>query len=126
VRSNRLQATPLADRYRAAATSLITAALGDTFAYNRLAKLTDTFGHRLSGSKSLEDAIDWILAEMKRDGLENVRGEKAMVPHWVRGQESAMLVSPRPYKLHMLGLGRSVGTPRNGITAPVLVVSSFD
>ena len=83
----------LADRYRTAATSLITAALADTAAYNRLAKLTDTFGHRLSGSASLEAAIDWILAEMKRDGLQNVRGEKAMVPHWVRGQESAVLVS---------------------------------
>lgn len=63
---------------------------------------------------------------MKRDGLDNVRGEKAMVPHWVRGEESAMLVSPRPYRLHMLGLGRSVGTPSGGITGKVLVVGSFD
>jgi carboxypeptidase Q len=118
--------TPLADRYRQNATRLLTAALADTFAFNRLAKLTDTFGHRLSGSKSLESAIDWILAEMKRDGLQNVRGEKAMVPHWVRGEESATLVNPRPYRLHMLGLGRSVGTPPSGITASVLVVSSFD
>jgi len=37
-----------------------------------------------------------------------------------------MLVTPRPYRLHMLGLGRSVGTPKGGITAPVLVVASFD
>jgi len=118
--------TPIADRYRANATRLIAGALADSAAYSRLARLTDTFGHRLSGSASLESAIDWILAEMKRDGLENVRGEKAMVPHWVRGEESAMLVSPRPYRLHMLGLGRSVGTPAGGITAPVLVVGSFD
>jgi carboxypeptidase Q len=121
-----LSPTPIADRYRASATRLLTAALSDSSAYNRLARLTDTFGHRLSGSASLEAAIDWILAEMKRDGLDNVRGEKAMVPHWVRGEESAMLLSPRPYKLHMLGLGRSVGTPAAGITAPVLVVGSFD
>lgn len=119
-------ATPVADRYRTNATRLIAAALADSAAYNRLARLTDTFGHRLSGSASLEAAIDWILGEMKRDGLENVRGEKAMVPHWVRGEESAMLVSPRPYRLHMLGLGRSVGTPAGGVTAPVLVVGSFD
>jgi carboxypeptidase Q len=118
--------TPTADRYRATATRLIAAALADSAAYNRLAHLTDTFGHRLSGSASLEAAIDWILAEMKRDGLQNVRGEKTMVPHWVRGDESAVLVSPRPYRLHMLGLGRSVGTPAAGITAPVLVVGSFD
>ncbi|HEY4954725.1 MAG TPA: M20/M25/M40 family metallo-hydrolase [Gemmatimonadaceae bacterium] len=119
-------ATPLADRYRPAATRLLAAALSDSSAYNRLARLTDTFGHRLSGSASLEAAIDWILAEMKRDGLENVRGERAMVPHWVRGEESATLVSPRPYRLHMLGLGRSVGTAPRGITAAVMVVGSFD
>ncbi len=119
-------ATPLADRYRANATRLLTAALSDSSAYSRLARLSDTFGHRLSGSSSLEAAIDWILAEMKRDGLQNVRGEKVMVPRWVRGEESATLVSPRRYKLHMLGLGRSVGTPRTGITAAVLVVGSFD
>lgn len=118
--------TPIADRYRANATRLIAAALADSAAYSRLARLTDTFGHRLSGSASLESAIDWILAEMKRDGLQNVRGERAMVPHWVRGNESAVLVSPRSYRLHMLGLGRSVGTPAAGITAPVLVVGSFD
>ncbi len=118
--------TPIADRYRANATRLIAAALADSAAYNRLARLTDTFGHRLSGSASLEAALDWILAEMKRDGLQNVRGEKAMVPHWVRGNESAVLVSPTSYHLQMLGLGRSVGTPVAGITAPVLVVGSFD
>ena len=96
-------ATPLADRYRADATRLLTTALADSSAYNRLARLTDTFGHRLSGSASLEAAIDWILAEMKRDGLQNVRGEKAMVPHWVRGEESAVLVRPRPYRASYAG-----------------------
>ena len=112
--------------YRAAADSLIDAALKDSAAWNRLAKLTDTFGHRLSGSRSLEGAIDWALAEMKRDWLDNVRGEPAMVPHWVRGEESLDLVSPRRAPLRMLGLGGSIGTPKKGITAPVMVVGSFD
>jgi len=119
-------ATPIADSYRAVAQRIISGALADSTAWNRTAELTDTFGHRLSGSKALEDALDWILAQMRRDGLENVRGEPVTVPHWVRGEESATLVSPRRVKLHMLGLGRSVGTPANGITAPVLVVTSYD
>lgn len=112
------QSTP-ADR-------LISAALADSAAWNRLAQLTDRFGPRLSGSRNLEDAIDWILAEMKRDGLENVRGEPVMVPHWVRGEESAELTRPRRARLEVLGLGNSIGTPPEGIEAELLVVSSFD
>jgi carboxypeptidase Q len=121
-----LGAQTVTDRQHADANRLIDAALSDSSAYHRLATLTDEFGPRLSGSKNLEDAIDWILAQMKSDGLANVRGEAAMVPHWVRGEESATLVSPRRTALHMIGLGNSVGTPAAGITAPVLVVGSFE
>jgi carboxypeptidase Q len=111
--------------HRAVANQLIQAALKDSFAYKRLGQLVDSFGHRFSGSESLERAIDWIVAEMKRDGFDNVRKEPVMVPHWVRGEESAELVAPRRMKLPMLGLGRSIGTGRDGITAPVIVVRSF-
>ena len=117
---------PLDQRYRADAARLIQAALADSFAYNRLAVLTDRFGHRLSGSESLERAIDWALDEMRRDGLQNVHGEPVMVPHWVRGQESLEMLSPRAAPLHMIGLGGSVGTPAGGITADVLVVGSAE
>src|SRR5262245_27764393 len=81
--------TSITERQRVAATRLIEAALADTEGYARLATMTDRFGHRLSGSASLERAVDWILDEMRRDRLDNVRGEPAMVPHWVRGAESA-------------------------------------
>lgn len=111
--------------HRASSERLIQAALRDSFAYKRLAQLVDGFGHRMSGSPSLERAIDWIVAEMRRDGFENVRKEPVIIPRWVRGEESAELVSPRSARLSMLGLGRSVGTPPQGITAPVLVVRSF-
>ena len=116
---------PIAAKYTADADRLIDAALRDSAAWNRLALLTDTFGHRLSGSQALENTIDWVLAEMKKDGLENVRGEAVKVPHWVRGEESLTLVSPRKASLPMLGLGLSIATPKQGITAPVMVVSSF-
>jgi carboxypeptidase Q len=118
--------TPIADTYRSTTDRIIAAALADSSAtWNRLAELTDKFGPRLSGSAPLERAIDWILAEMRKDGLQNVRGEPVMVPHWVRGEEWARLESPRKAQLHMIGLGRSIGTPVKGITADVIVVNDF-
>ena len=110
---------------RATSTQLIQAALKDSAAYKRLARLVDGFGHRMSGSESLERALDWIVDEMKKDGFENVHKEPVTVTHWVRGEESAELLAPRRMKLAMLGLGRSIGTPEGGIRAPVLVVKSF-
>ncbi|HVE80177.1 MAG TPA: M28 family metallopeptidase [Gemmatimonadaceae bacterium] len=118
--------TSVAARYRAVADRIIDAALADSGAYRRLAVLTDRFGPRFSGTPNLERAIDWVLAEMRADGLANVRGERVMVPRWVRGAESAELVEPRAERLTMLGLGGSVGTPAGGITAAVLVVGSFE
>jgi len=110
---------------RAAQERLIDGALKDSAAWNRLAWLADTFGNRPTGSARLERAIDWIVEQMKKDGLDNVHTEPVMVSHWERGGESAVLLSPRLDTLHMLGLGKSVGTPKGGITAPVLVVKDF-
>lgn len=118
---------PVVARYQGDVDRIIAAALTDSTAWKRMAELTDTFGPRLSGSPSLEAALDWVLAKMKEDGLANVRGEPVMVPHWVRGAESAEFVTPtRRKNMTILGLGGTVGTPTNGITAPVVVVSSFD
>jgi carboxypeptidase Q len=112
--------------YRPAAARLLEAARADPTAWERLTHLTDTFGHRLSGSPALEAALRWAASEMERDGLSDVRLEKVMVPRWVRGRESAHLVEPFPGELVMLGLGNSVGTPAAGLQAEVAVVRSFE
>jgi carboxypeptidase Q len=119
------QSSSWLDAYRDPAARLIAESLSSAFAWERLAFLGDTFGHRLSGSEGLEHAIEWALAEMKNDGLDNVRAEPVKVPHWVRGQESAEITFPHRSPLAMLGLGNSVGTPAGGIEAEVLVVRSF-
>jgi carboxypeptidase Q len=114
------------DQYRANADRIIKEATSSQFAWDRLAELTDTYGNRLSGSENLQRAIAWAVETMKKDGLENVRTEKVMVPHWVRGTESAVIVDPPEHPMPMLGLGGSVATPPEGIEADVLVVKSFD
>src|SRR4051794_15243849 len=109
------------DAYREPAAQLVGEAMAGRFAWERLALLGDTFGNRLSGSQSLEDAIQWAVAEMKKDGLENVHTEAVKVPHWVRGQESAEITAPRRLAMAMLGLGNSVATPPEGIEAEVVI-----
>lgn len=120
------QPPSLHQTYREVADRLIDAALADSFAYQRLTELTDRFGHRFSGSENLERALDWIMARMQEDGLENIRAEPVLVPKWVRGDESLEMVAPRRTKLPLLGLGGSVGTPPEGMRAELLVVSSFE
>jgi carboxypeptidase Q len=112
--------------YQPIAQRIIDESRSTDFAWRRLAELTDTFGHRLSGSESLEKAIDWAVAAMKADGLENVRKEPVMVPRWVRGRESLSLIQPIRESLPMIGLGGTVATPPAGLEADVLVVRSFD
>ena len=122
-------ATPFAqstwlDAYREPARRLIAEGTSTSFAWDRLAELGDTFGHRLSGSENLDAAIKWAASEMRRDGLE-VRLDPVKVPHWVRGAESLEIVAPGRHPLTMLGLGNSVGTPPAGIEAELLIVQSF-
>ena len=115
-----------AEDYEQEAQEIISALQNDEAGFQRLTKFVDTYPHRLSGSEGLENAIDWIVKKMKEDGeLDNIHTQKVMVPHWVRGEESATLVSPYKKNLRMLGLGGSVSTPADGIKADVLVVNSF-
>jgi carboxypeptidase Q len=119
------------DPYREPASRMIGEALGSTFAWDRLSVLTDTIGNRLSGTPALDRAIQWTVAEMNRDGLENVHTERVMVPKWVRGNESAEIVEPTRQAMVMLGLGDSVGTSAAGaiagaVQAEVLIVHSFE
>ena len=97
-------AETIPEKYQDVADKLISASLSDSTAYNRLAYICDTFGPRLSGSKNLENAIDWVLAEMEKDGLSNVHGERVKVPVWIRGKESAKLIKPFAKDLAILGL----------------------
>jgi carboxypeptidase Q len=116
----------LTEQYRETANKLIDAALADQGGMDKLSYLCDRIGNRLSGSVGLEKAIAWAAAQMKDDGLVNVVTPLVKVPHWVRGNESAALTEPVVKPLTILGLGGSVATSKKGVTAEVLVVSSFE
>jgi len=107
------------------------AALSSDYAYVQLAHLCNNIGPRLSGSLQAQQAVQYVAAEMRRIGLD-VRLEKVMVPHWVRGAETGELVqfagqAPNTtHKIVLTALGGSVETPAEGLTAEVVVVDSFD
>lgn len=88
---------------------------GQNRSYERLALLVDTVGPRLSGSKSLEKAIEIMQQNLQGDGLENVHLEPVKIPHWERGEESAVMLEPRIHKMAILGLGSNIGTPPEGM-----------
>jgi len=117
---------PLAERYHEAAARLIGEAMTSDHAYDRLGRLCDGVGNRLSGSEDLDRAIAWALDEMRADGFANVHREDVMVPRWVRGHEAAWTTVPARHELSILGLGGSVGTPAGGVEGEVMVVESFD
>ena len=111
--------------YGGVAGRILGAALTDREGWEKIDYLATEIGHRLSGSEGLEKAIDWAVETMEGEGLA-VRKQSVMVPHWVRGEERASLVEPYERDLPILGLGNSVGTPPEGITAPVVVVRDFE
>ena len=121
---------PLAAKYKADADKILQASETDDDGYVALTYLCDHIGKRLSGSPQLNTAVAWGAELMRKAGLQNVSVQPVMVPHWVRGNESANMTykgeaGPITRPLHMLGLGMSVGTPKDGITADAVFVPSF-
>lgn len=106
------------------------AALQDDYAYQQVAHLTENIGPRAAGSAQAERAAEYVAEEMRKLGLE-VRLEEVMVPHWVRGAETAELVefpgqaTGTIQKIVLTALGGSVPTPAEGIIAEVIAVKDF-
>ena len=123
---NTNQLGEIAKKFEKNGNLIIDKAMSDSQGYDRLGEMLDTFGPRFSGSTNLEKSLEWIIDEMKKDGLENVHGEEVMVPKWIRGKESAVMTAPWKKDLAILGLGGSVGTGSKGLSGEVFVVNSFD
>ena len=126
--SSYAQEPPKTKPYLTEAQQLITNGLSGYRAYPMLHELCTKIGHRLSGSESAARAVDWAEKKMQEIGLENIRRQKVMVPHWVRGsvEEGNILFSGKRKRIHLCALGGSIGTPKQGITAGVMEVLSFD
>ncbi len=107
------------------------AALNSDYAYRQVAHLANNIGPRLSGSAQAAKSVEYVASELKTIGCE-VQLEKVIVPHWVRGEETAALVQfpgqaqSTTQKIVLCALGASVATPPQGIEADVVAVRNFD
>src|SRR5213082_248501 len=107
------------------------AALSSDYAYRQVAHLANNIGPRLSGSAQAAKAVEYVAGELRAIGCE-VQLEKAMVPHWVRGEETAVLVQfpgqaeNTTQKIVLTALGASVATPQEGLVSEVVAVKNFD
>lgn len=110
----------------ATAAALRDKALADPTAWNVVESLTTEIGPRPTGSPAMERARDWGVAKLKALGFTDVKVEAFEAPSWLRGAESAEVVSPYPQKLHILGLGLSAPTPKGGLEAEVALFKSLD
>ncbi|KQV56553.1 MULTISPECIES: M20/M25/M40 family metallo-hydrolase [unclassified Caulobacter] len=100
-------------------------ALLDRTAWEITEDLTTTIGPRIVGSPAMERAKDWGAAKLKAMGFTNVKIEQFAKPSWTRGEESAWLVGPYPLKLNIVGLGRTIPTPPEGIEAEVALFHTY-
>eukprot|EP00007_Cunea_sp_BSH-02190019_P005681 CAMPEP_0174236626 /NCGR_PEP_ID=MMETSP0417-20130205/5700_1 /TAXON_ID=242541 /ORGANISM="Mayorella sp, Strain BSH-02190019" /LENGTH=548 /DNA_ID=CAMNT_0015315297 /DNA_START=70 /DNA_END=1712 /DNA_ORIENTATION=+ len=146
--------TPVVSPEEESAHALATLALQQaTEMWTRLAFFTDHFPARLGGTDNLREAARWIVQRMQEDGrLESPRLQPVSgVPHWLRAasdisppdwavarfasralpdhQRTAPNATTRAVPtlqrtIQVVSLGGSIGTPEQGISAPVLVVGS--
>ncbi|KAJ1720266.1 hypothetical protein LPJ53_005084 [Coemansia erecta] len=103
---------------------------GNTVAWDRLAEMTDLYGHRMTGSAAYNRSAAWVVRTAAGQDNLTAYTEPVVVDVWRRGAESLHLLMPTrangTVQLAVLALGNSASTPAGGITAPVVPVRSFD
>lgn len=109
----------------AASTALRDQALGGTRAFEHVSSLVTEVGPRPAGSAADAAAVRWALNRLGALGFSRVRSQDVLVPHWVRGRAEVAIVTPFPQSLVAAAIGGSIGTPEDGIEAPVVAVASL-
>jgi len=105
---------------------LASLALNGSYGYDITRSLTTEIGPRLAGSVGEARARDWAVEKFKTLGFTNIKNEPFPVRGWVRGVETAEILSPFPQSLVITALGGSVATPQTGIQASVAYFATYD
>jgi len=111
------------------ANRMVQTALAERQAYHWLEDLCTKIGPRLSGSAAAVRAAQWAADILAANGADTVWLQPVTVPHWVRGPVEELTVhagNDHSESLSITALGGTIGTPPEGITAPVIRLKNFD
>ncbi|VAW36383.1 Aminopeptidase CC_2544 [hydrothermal vent metagenome] len=95
-------------------------ALNDDTAYKITESLTTEVGARFGGSVNDAKAVAWAVAKFNQLGFDKVYTQPVTFPKWVRGVETAAVISPYPHELKITALGGSYPTPKNGLQGEII------
>lgn len=107
------------------AAGLIRAAAEDRTAYALVESLSTEIGPRLAGSEAMGRAVAWASAKLTDAGLDHVHVETFPMTAWLRGAETAQILSPWVEPLAVTALGGSVATDPAGIEADIALFRSY-
>jgi len=112
---------------RTAVRLLIGETLLNSHAYEYDRELADSIGPRLTGSASYFQAVDWAVDQFKALGLSNVHKEEWTIPATWEPETpaSGQIVSPVQHTLHIVSLGWSPSTLRDGVTGNVVYIKQL-
>lgn len=102
------------------------ASMDQDLAYQLVESLTVEVGPRIAGSEADRRAVQWALNKFTQLGYDKVWTEEFDMPGWTRGQASLEVISPFAQPFVLTSLGGSVGTPKAGIRASVVMFDSIE
>ncbi|MFM9944262.1 MAG: M20/M25/M40 family metallo-hydrolase [Bacteroidia bacterium] len=100
-------------------------ALEDGEAYSNLRTLCKEVGHRISGSKAADSAVNWGYNVLSKMWVDTVYKLPLTVPCWSRGNIEWAYIYHDDTKLNITALGGSVGT-RGLLKAKVVVANGIE
>src|SRR6476661_10956928 len=98
----------------------------DHYAWDIVEGLTTEVGQRLAATEAEARARDWAVRRLTAMEFANVHVEPFDMPVWIRGAESAEIVSPFPQKLTVAALGYSGSTGPEGVIGQIVYFPSVD
>lgn len=97
----------------------------DGLAWDFVEGITTEVGPRQPGTEAEKRGRDWAVKWLKAQGFADVRVEPFRMQTWVRGEETAAIVSPFPQPMHITALGNTASTGEAGLTAEVVYFPTY-